>query len=144
MAMVWRNSDLSGLATSLKGHKIVMERRAAEIVEEVISEGSNNMRRHIETRGTGYRGHTGRIETGAMLENVGDSSGQIDISAGSVSGKFGWGTTGGDVQPYYSYQEQGFTNWRTGRDVPPMHALLDAFITARISLMKKINKATRK
>ena len=143
MGLVWRNGDLNQLATKLSARGKDAERIAEEILDTVVEQAAWDMRNLIETRGTGYNGHTGRVEQGYMLADVGENQGEIEKSGHTLTGRFGWGVNGGPVEPYYLYQEQGFKNSWTGRDVPPMHALLDAFVKARNNMIRLLAKATR-
>jgi hypothetical protein len=141
---IWGNEDLDSLITNLQGRKKLAIKTAETILDDVVSEGAWQMREYIETRGTGYRGHRGRVETGYMLGDVADSKEEHQVVGNRVTGRFGWGLNGAPVPDYYRYQEQGFKNSWTGRDVPPMHALLDSFIKARISLMNRLHKAVKR
>lgn len=120
--------DLNNLTTNLANVGPRLEEKAAQIVQETVIDGANQMRQNIEA--------SGRIDTGYMLGDVANNEVQTD--GGTVHAEFGWGTTGGPVQPYYVYQEQGFTHYGSGKDVPPMHALLQAFINVREKFYAKI------
>lgn len=135
MGMVWRNGDLNDLTTRAAFYVKEIEREAAKVVDETAKEGAEVMREFIATRGTGYRGHEGRVETGAMLEAVGSVT---EKTSEGVRGRFGWGIGGKAAENYFRWQEQGFTIASSGRDVPPMHALLDAFITVREDFIRKV------
>lgn len=138
MGFVWQNNDLDKLTTELKSMNHLAQKVAVQIVDETVREASWDMINMIETRGTGYKGHTGRVETGYMAGDVSDTQGEAVISGSRVTGRYGWGLHGVPARDYYIYQEQGFTNSRTGKMVPPMHALLDSFIKARVNLARKL------
>lgn len=137
MGIVWRNGDLNDLTTHAALYVKEIERQAEKVVDETAREGAEVMRGYIESRGTGWRGHRGRVDEGYML---GDVAHNVTKSADGVRGKWGWGTTGGPKHPYYRFQEQGFTIWNSGHTVPPMHALLDSFIKVREEFARKIRK----
>lgn len=103
--------------------------QGADIAERTAELGAALMRAYIETRGTGYKGHVGRIETRKMLEAVG--VGTLRHTSSGVEINFGWGTNGVAGEKYYRLQEDGFINPFTGLPVPPMHALLDATVQSR-------------
>lgn len=138
--LVWRNRDLNDLTTRAAFYIKEIEREAAKVVDETAKEGAEVMRGHIEVRGTGYRGHQGRIETGAMLDAVQSVTEKTDDG---VRGRFGWGVRGGPTDDYFRYQEEGFTIASSGHDVPPMHALLDAFISVREDFIRKVVRLIR-
>lgn len=134
--VVWRNGDLNDMMSRVS---IIPERMldaAADVIGEAINMGADDMRVYIESRGTGYDGHTGRVDEGYMLGDVAAS--EVEKTPQKASGAYGWGVTGGPVHPYYVYQENGFRHWRSGADVPPMHALLDSFISAREKFYSRI------
>jgi len=76
-----------------------------------------------------------------MLGDV--AAGEVSNTGRSASGEYGWGVTGGPVQPYYLYQENGFKNWRSGVNIPPMHALLDSFVEMREKFISRIAKLVK-
>lgn len=133
MAYIRFNEDLNNMTTHLRAMQSNMRQEAAQIVKETIEDGANLMRQNIETKD--------RIDQGYMLGDVAASEVQSD--AQGVRGQFGWGVTGGPVQPYYLYQENGFRHWRSGKDVPPMHALLESFITVREQFFAKVVRMVR-
>lgn len=115
----WTNDSLNKMIFQFEGMKDIGREESAKLVEESINEGAAIMRTNIET--------SGRIDQGYMLGDVAASEVQSD--AKGVRGQFGWGVTSGPVQDYYLHQENGFKHWRSGKNIPPMHALLEAFIT---------------
>lgn len=101
------------------------------VLEKHLSKGADRMSRIIETSDTPYglsQGRSGRVDTGQML---GDVSSRVSTeTTRTLSGRYGWQETA-QQHPYYLYQEQGFKHSGTGRDVAPMHALLQSFIETR-------------
>lgn len=138
--LVWRNRDLNDLTTRAAFYIKEIEREAAKVVDETAKEGAEVMRGFIESRGTGYRGHTGRVETGTMLDQV---QSVTEKTNEGVRGRFGFNVRSGTPQNYFRYQEQGFTIASSGHDVPPMHALLDAFIHVREDFIRKVVQLIR-
>lgn len=138
--IVWQNGDLKDLVTRLYTYNADMQSKLVPIMEAGMLEGETVMRRVIvnavtktgQERAAGNNrnparqgvgangGQPGRVETGAMLDAV--DSEVIAIDPSLVVGRIGW--TAGALD-YFAYQENG-----TGT-VPAMHALLEAFITAR-------------
>lgn len=139
--VIWRNGDLNDLSTQLKAIPAEFLDAGADIISDVTEEGAAQMRTYIETRGTGYNGHTGRVDEGYMLGDV--AAGEVSNTGHSASGEYGWGVTGGPVPDYYKYQENGFRHWRSGHNVPPMHALLDSFIEMREKFISRIGKLVK-
>lgn len=111
-----------------------------DILLDVAIEGQKQMETFISTRGTGWNGHTGRIETGQMLDAV-DSQASIDGTKAQSS--FGWGINGSKVEDYYRYQEEGFVNTWSGKQVPPMHALLDSFVKMREKFYQRVRNMVK-
>jgi hypothetical protein len=136
------NRELDQLRLRVQAMGPGLQDEAEKIVRESVNEGADRMRGFIETRGTGFEGRRGRVDEGYMLGDVAASEPQRDRRG--VRGQFGWGVTGGKVQAYYRYQEQGFKHWRSGKDVAPMHALLDAYIQTRENFKRKIIKRLAK
>lgn len=96
--------------------------RATSFEENLISLGANAavdaarlgaevMEQTIQTSGTGYKGHEGRIESGGMLRDVDydkrATAGESRTNRTSRSARFGWISGWED---YYKYQELGFVN----------------------------------
>lgn len=104
--------------------------------------GGDEMRRIIETSGTGWVGRwfsataAGRVDTGRML-------GDVSEKRTKRSGSWGWGLNGGKPDMYYIYQEKGFRHYITGKNVKPMHALLGSFIKAREQLIHDLDKLVK-
>lgn len=142
MVIYFRNSDFGDLATFVAGIPKEMRKRADKVEDDMGEYGANLMRQYIRTRGTGYRGHTGRIETGTMLRAVRvrrDSSGQ----------GVRWGWSRGSKK-YFGYQEYGFTvrskatDYASRKDVVPMHALMDSWFLTRQKFVREINRELRR
>lgn len=125
MPMTW-NHEFNNLAARMAAVPKNLEDKAAVIVQETVIEGAQQMRSLID-----------RIDTGQMLADVGNTNVQKDGTR--VYAQFGWVD---QVQPYYIYQEQGFRHYRSGKDVPPMHALLRAFINVREKFYGRIRELT--
>lgn len=113
------NDSLNQMTAHFQGLGNRAERVMTKLVEETINDGAALMRSNIEA--------SGRIDQGYMLGDVAAS--EVSATKTQASGSFGWGVTAGPVAPYYLYQEYGFKHWRSGKMIPPMHALLEAFTT---------------
>ena len=110
------------------------------IIEDEIDIAANEMRNSIETRGTGYvssKGRapqalkeSGRVEDGVMLSRV--ESGMVS----STAGRFGWGIRNQPVPEYFLEQEYDVT---VGGN-PPMHALTDAWLGAKIRYIARVKR----
>lgn len=139
--IVWRNNDLDRMASQVRAIPEQFLNAAAEIIEDSAQDGAAQMRNYIETRGTGYDGHAGRVDEGYMLGDVAAS--EVENTGRSASAQYGWGVTGGPVQDYYRYQENGFKHWRSGKSIPPMHALLDSFVETREKFFSRIARLVK-
>jgi hypothetical protein len=106
------------------------------------AQSAEEMQHYIATRGTAASGHSGRVDTGDMINDVGYRK---NPHGGSTvfSWEFGWIH---GFEKYYSYQERGFEQTyagfigdngefiavrKPGDRVPGMYALRDASTTAR-------------
>lgn len=116
-------TGLNKYSARLRSESKRIETEGAQIAQDAAEFGAELMRQFIRTRGTGWRGHTGRIESGDMLRAVG--VGQPRKLKNGVAISFGWGVDGKPVENYFFFQEVGF------RNTPPMHALLDALVQSR-------------
>lgn len=134
MGIVFRNRDLNNLRTRVLKIPEEMLDVGEELVRETSREGARKMREYIATRGTGYRGHGGRVETGEMLQNVRNTA---EREGTHVRARWGWLNK---QENYFRFQEQGFYNWRSESDVEPMHALLDSFIQEREEFIHELLK----
>lgn len=138
MGIVFRNGDLNHLRTRVLKIPDTILDSAEELVRETSREGARKMRENIATRGTGYRGHSGRVETGEMLQNVRNTA---EREGTHVRARWGWLSK---QENYFRWQEQGFYNWRSESDVEPMHALLDSFIQEREEFIRELLKLVKK
>lgn len=144
MSRAFDTRDLNKMISRLKHSADVLEKEAARIVREVAEEGAEEMRKIISTSATPAKSAgewssrwfsattKGRIETGQML-------GDVSTAPSKKTARWGWALNGGREVDYYMYQENGFTHWITGKDVPPMHALLGSFLKARESAIRKLD-----
>ena len=140
MARVSWRGDLRRMRMRIENLPDELLDQAEEIMEDVAREGADIMRQHIKTRGTSYsnkQGRAGRVEAGHMLKDVEHATKRFRRS---VRGEFGWGVDGGEVRPYYAYQENGFQHWISGKDVSPMHAQLDAFMRMREEFFARMRR----
>lgn len=137
MSIVFRNRDLNDLRTRVLKIPETIQDRGEDLVRETSREGAARMREFISVRGTGYRGHRGRMESGEMLQNVRNTA---EREGTHVRARWGWLSTQKD---YYRYQENGFYNWRSESDVEPMHALLDSFIQQREQFISDLLKLVK-
>lgn len=137
--IIWRNKDLNDLRTELGARGAGGREVVDEILEEAGQFGRDKMVEYIETRGTGWQGHRGRIESGKMDDSVGWTMLPREGAKGGV--RVGW-INPADREQYFLYQEYGFTQ-PSGHDVPPMHALTDAFVETREKVRKDINDAIK-
>lgn len=135
MARVSWRGDLRMLRMRIENLPQEQLDQAAQIMEDVTEEGADMMREYIRTRGTDKSGKAGRIETGKMLDSVESA---VHRNPKSVRGEFGWGVSGGPHEKYFDYQENGFKHWISGENVPPMHAMLDAFMRMRIKFFARM------
>jgi hypothetical protein len=135
MARISWRGDLRTLRMRIENLPQEKLDQAEKIMEDVTKEGADLMRQYIETRGTPKSGKAGRIESAEMLNAVQSA---VHRNPKSVRGEFGWGVSGGPHEKYFDYQENGFRHWRSGENVPPMHAQLDAFMKMRIKFFSRL------
>lgn len=133
----WSGDVPNKMAASVTNVPNDFLRVAADIINDITASGASDMREFISTRGTGWNGHQGRIDTGHMLESVNSDSAQTE--GRSVKGSYGWTQAAED---YFYYQEAGF-NHVNGKKVPAMHALLDSFNKAREEFVSRIDQAVK-
>lgn len=148
MSRAFDTRDLNRMISRLKHSQEVLESEATRIVREVAEEGAAEMRKIISTSATPGKSSgswtsrwfsattKGRIETGQML-------GDVSTAPTKKTARWGWALNGGREVDYYMYQENGFTHWITGKDVPPMHALLGSFLKARESAVRKLDELVK-
>jgi hypothetical protein len=134
----WRG-ELKKLAIRIESLPEKAMDKAEEIVAAELREGAEEMRQIIRTADTPTglaEGRSGRVKTGKMLGDVQD--GRPQRFRRSVKGEYGWGVNGGNTEPYYQYQENGFQHYLSGKDVAPMHAFLTSFIHTRERFFKRM------
>lgn len=138
MANVDWGPGLNKFTAVLRSRAKAIQDGSDEVVEDAAEYGAARMREMIASRGTGYVGRgpratpDGRIDTGQMYDDV--SVGNVRHNPSGVAVNFGWV---GNVEDYYRYQEDGFKN------VPPMHALLDASVMTRVYFYSKVRELVR-
>ena len=137
MGFQWMNGDLSSMVTELRGIPEEVASEAQKLVSEAMNIGAETQRQIIETSGTPKSGKQGRIETGLMRNSV--QSAGADRVGNTIEGKFGWR----DPDPYFLYQERGFTHAWSGEDIVPMHALLQGFVKAREHVREGLRRLLR-
>lgn len=118
----WAKSKVSNVDKTLDG-----------AVNVAINEGVNAMREMIMTRGVPPK--SARYDTGLMFESV--DSRILESSPEHVAGEFGWTV---EQEKYFVYQEKGFRHYVSGKQIPAMNALRDAFTFAVTVLDKEIKK----
>ena len=132
MAIIWNNRDLNDMKTVLLAKGAGGTKVLTEVITDIIEEASLKMVNTIETTPSGLvPGKIGRVWTGTMRDAVG--SDPVTSSGGEVKGTFGWTK---EQWEYFKFQENGTGNGRGS--IPPMHALLGAFIWAREELKTRI------
>lgn len=142
MVIYFKGSDFGDLAGFIASIPKEMRRRSDKVTQDMGEYGGNLMREFIRTRGTGYRGHTGRIETGKMLRAV-----RVRRDSNGQGVRWGWSR---GSERYFGYQEYGFTiasgvsDYASRKDVVPMHALMDSWFLTRQKFVREINRELRK
>lgn len=137
MPIIFNNRDLNDLKTTLAargagGHKVL-----TEVITDIVEEASAMMVKTIETTPSGLvPGKIGRVYSGDMRDAVGNDP--VVRAGDKVSGTFGWTK---EQLDYFLYQENGAAPGRN--TIPPMHALLGAFIWAREELKNRIDALMR-
>ena len=122
MGFQWVNGDLDKLATHLRGIPEKVADAAEQLVTEGINIGADTQRDIIISMG--------RIDKGHMLGTVYAQG--ATRNGNTIEGVFGWPTNPAQgYEDYFVYQEQGFTHYLSGKDIAPMHALLQGFVKAR-------------
>lgn len=135
MSFKWTSNSPEQLKAELNGRGAGGRAVVQEILQEVTEQAAEDMRTYISTRGTGYKGHVGRIETRQMLEDVHQEA--VKINGSKISQSWGWTQR---FEDYYMKQEAGFTQ-PSGHRVPPMHALLDSFVKAVAKTQQDLQRA---
>lgn len=139
--IIWRNKDLNDLRTELNARNAGGRQVLTEVLTDIADEAVEKMVHTIETIPSGLvPGKIGRVDTGLMRDSVKRS--EVTSASRKTSVKVGWTDT---KERYFLFQEQGADNAfgaATGqggvRRIPPMHALLGAFIWAREELRQRI------
>lgn len=108
---------------------------AYAIVDDELNNAVAAVRQRIETSGRGDK--AGRIESGEMLRRVSRTA--VQNEKFSVSGDFGWVN---NPERYFQYQEDGFRHYQTGEFIEGMHAVFDAFLTARENVYRRVSEIT--
>lgn len=115
-----------------------IEDGASEALEQAMEDGAESMRYHIKTRGTAKSGKAGRIDTGAMLNDV-KAKVYPGTERGNQVGRFGWIENRED---YYGYQEGGFEHVNGG-SVEGMYAMVDAAELAFREFQREMERVTK-
>lgn len=131
MASFKFDREFDKMKTNLAKMPESMRDTAKTLVTETVREGASIMQDNIS-----------RVETELMRGSVSYEPAQGKRH--SVSGKFGWGLHNSKVEPYFIYQEQGFRHYMSGKDIPPMHALLRAFMVVRERFYSRVHQAVNK
>lgn len=122
----------------------------------LVKDAADLMKQMISVRGTGrswsgdfgslphgYPGRTsstpGRVASGNMRDSV---AWRVEMNGGKLIGEFGW-TDRGKQEPYFKFQEGGFTHNITGERIAGMLALQDAGIQGREEFMRRLSAALR-
>lgn len=144
MARVGWRGDIRKLQARIENLPEELLDMAEDIMEDEMRIGAEQMRANIRKADTPTsiaEGRQGRVKTGQMLEDVEHN---VERFRRSVKGEFGWGVNGGRYEKYYDYQEQGFKHFRSGKDVAPMHALLEAFMNTRERFFARMRAEMRR
>lgn len=100
--------------------------KAFALMSAVIAEAVNNAKQFTNERGTGYNGHAGRVDTGAMIDAIVGDVFQEGVSR--IMGEFGFIT---QQELYFSLQTvTGFKHYLSGEFIEPTYALRDALVIA--------------
>lgn len=126
------NADYDRFVLTLDLMRKGMKNDVMRIVDDAVKTGGEKMDEFISTRGTSK---PGRIDTENMIGSV--AATEAEWTGTSVRGKFGWPKA--YAEDYFFYQENGFYHVGAGRDVPPMHALLDAYVIVREQLLQDLS-----
>lgn len=122
---------------------------------KLVSDAAELMQEMIAIRGTGrhwsgdfgslahgYPGRTastpGRVASGHMVDSVGW---RVEMEGGKLVGEFGWLT---NRDPYFLFQEDGFTHNITGEHIAGMLALQDSSIQTREEFLRRLSQALKR
>lgn len=122
MAKVKYGPGWRGLKVHFENAPADIQEKAAEIVAESVKDGAERMTEYID-----------RIDTGLMHDSVSYTLPKTSY----FYGRFGWGLNGKPYEKYFRYQEQGFQHV-SGKKIPPMHAMYQAFIEVREEFYRKV------
>lgn len=100
--------------------------KAFALMALVIEGAVRNAKQFTDERGTGYNGHAGRVDTGAMINAIDGQAFQAGVSL--IVGQFGFTT---ERELYFALQTvTGFKHWISGEFIEPTYAFRDALILA--------------
>lgn len=100
--------------------------KAFALMTAVIDEAVRNAKQFTNERGTGYNGHTGRVDTGAMVDAIDGQVFQDGVSL--IVGRFGFTT---QRELYFALQTvTGFKHYLSGEFIEPTYAFRDSLILA--------------
>lgn len=110
----------------------------AEAMFEVARQGAITARAYTAQRGRPTSTGSGRIDSGAMVEAIGD---KVSLEGARIVAEFGFVDEQAD---YYIYQTvTGFTHWISGDYIGPTFAIRDAGEKARGDAIRAIRAAIR-
>lgn len=106
--------------------------KAFALMTTVIAEAVNNAKQFTNERGTGYNGHAGRVDTGAMIDAIGGQVFQDGVNL--IVGRFGFTT---QRELYFALQTvTGFKHYLSGEFIEPTYAFRDALVLAVVQLVE--------
>lgn len=105
----------------MKSLELKIAELIGETAEKAARDGRDFVRYRILTSGTAKSGKQGRVETGKMVDSV--KHRVTGVSNTKATAKFGWLAR---PEEYFSYQDKGFTHWKSGETVEGMNAIADA------------------
>jgi hypothetical protein len=135
MGIVWVKGSPSAFVDSPRN--LVARVEKSIDLDAIVKQAAERMQYIIGTINNTASG-PGRVDTTLMIKSV---KYRVIIDGGNLVGEFGWLDT---QEMYFLYQEKGFTNWLTGREVPAMLALMDAGIEAREQFVRQLRDAIKR
>lgn len=117
-----------GLKVHLETVTPRLEQAARDIVDDLVEEGAALMQARIH--------ELDRIDTTKMISSVKFKHAKSSY----FYGRFGWVDVHED---YFKYQDEGFRHWISGKHIPGMFALYDAFIQVREELKQRVEDLTK-
>lgn len=126
MGFTWDNAAFNRLEQRFRNADKRLIEESVDLVDEATEAGALAQKIVIATSGTGWEDRQGRLDSDKMFDAV--STTPAKLRGDAVEGEFGWVN---ETEPYFAYQDQGFTHWQTGQDVTPMHSLLSGLVAAR-------------